>query len=149
MHAPTGLPTLVCLALLLLSIHGAPAGRAGDPVEQPWERTTRLPSNGGAYLVALAAQPDPIPENELFGLTVWVLDPARPERPLADVALEVDAAMPEHGHGMNREPVVARRDDGGFDVRGMMLHMGGTWELYLDVTRGPLTERTQLTVKLQ
>ncbi len=146
---PAGkLPTLA-LTLALLSIPSAPAGAPGPPRQHPWDGARQLASNGGTYILALRSEPEPIPENEPFAVAVWVLDAARPDSPLAASAESATAAMPEHGHGMNRQATVSRRDDGGFDVRGMMLHMGGTWELYLDVTRGPLTERAQLTVKLE
>ena len=39
--------------------------------------------------------------------------------------------------------------DGHFTVEGMLFHMVGRWELYLDVTRGPLTERAQFEVVLE
>ena len=93
--------------------------------------------------------PSPIPENEEFAVTAWVFAPDAPDAPLSDVVLDVDAAMPEHGHGMNRVPEIARRQDGGFDAKGLLFHMGGHWELYLDVTRGPVTERAQRAVILE
>jgi hypothetical protein len=48
---------------------------------------------------------------------------------------------------MNRVPEVTRAGDG-FLVGGMLFHMPGRWELYLDVTEGALTERAQLEVLL-
>lgn len=117
--------------------------------EEPWNGARELVSNGDVYLLRVAASVEPLPDNEVFELAVWVFDPAAPEAPLSDVALAADAGMPEHGHGMNRVPEVARRADGGFDVTGMLFHMGGSWELYLDVTRGAITERAQTRVELE
>jgi hypothetical protein len=68
---------------------------------------------------------------------------------MRDVRLDVDARMPEHFHGMNRAPVITARPDGTFDVRGMLFHMSGYWELYFDVTRGGVTERAQVAVELE
>jgi hypothetical protein len=139
------LRAIACSALLVLASHGSTRGVA----EQPWKGAERIESNGGGYVLFVRPSLEPLPQNEVFGLAVWVFDPAQLEAPLGDVELVADAGMPEHGHGMSREPQVARREDGGFDVSGMLFHMGGTWELYLDVTRGALTERTQRTVELE
>jgi hypothetical protein len=118
------------------------------PAEPPaWEGTAEVESNAGSYLVRYRPAPDPIPWGEPFALEVWVLDAAGEPRPARDAALSVDAAMPEHGHGMNRVPEVTRAGDG-FLVGGMLFHMPGRWELYLDVTEGALTERAQLEVLL-
>ena len=43
------------------------------------------------------------------------------------------ATMPEHGHGMNVEPRALASPDGSYRVRGMLLHMGGRWELTIHV----------------
>ena len=75
--------------------------------------------------------------------------PDAPGAPRADVGLAVDAAMPEHGHGMNRVPKVAPRPDGGFHAEGLLFHMPGRWELYFDVTQGAVTERAQTDVVLE
>ena len=78
-----------------------------------------------------------------------MFDPAAPDAPRADVELAVDAAMPEHGHGMNRVPKVGARPDGGFHAEGLLFHMPGKWQLYFDVTRGAVTERAQADVVLE
>lgn len=143
-------PTRLLLAVVALALAGAAlVARAGTAAEEPWAGAREVASNGDGYLLRVATSVEPIPENELFELAVWVFDPERPEVPLRDVDLAADAGMPEHGHGMNRVPEVARREDGGFDVTGMLFHMGGSWELYLDVTRGAITERAQTRVELE
>jgi len=145
---------------------GAPAvgtedGPGGAPETAPtlapdgWrEGTVAALSNDGSYRVHYRPVAGPIERGEPFALEVWVLDPSS-ERPLADVALDVDAAMPEHEHGMNREPRVTpdcnagQIGTGAFEVEGMLFHMLGRWELYLDVTRGAITERAQFEVLLE
>jgi len=137
-------------AIVLTTLAGmAWKARAAGAVQKPWADAREVASNGGGYVLRVRPSLEPIPENEEFALSVWVFDPARPEEPLRDVALAADAGMPEHGHGMNRVPTVARREDGGYEVSGMLFHMGGSWELYLDVTRGAITERTQTRVELE
>ncbi len=137
------------LALSLASATGFLAAAASRMPQAPWEGAREVASNGAGYSLLVKSSVEPLPENEEFALSVWVFDPARPDAPLGDVTLAADAGMPEHGHGMNRVPAVARRGDGGFEVTGMLFHMGGSWELYLDVTRGAITERAQTRVELE
>jgi hypothetical protein len=90
------------------------------------------------------ATPEPIPWGEPFDLRVWVVG-----KDTREASLAVDAAMPEHGHGMNRVPVVTAAEDGGYAVEGLLFHMPGRWELYFDVTEGAVTERAQVEVVLE
>ena len=56
-------------------------------------------------------------------------------------SLRVDAVMPEHRHGMNYAPKVARDAAGRYLVDGMLLHMGGRWQLLFDVHVAGRAER--------
>ena len=47
--------------------------------------------------------------------------------------IQFDAAMPEHGHGMNYVPTIERVSNNQFEVKRIRLHMAGFWEIYLDV----------------
>jgi hypothetical protein len=123
-----------------------PAQAAPPPV---WKQAHAIESNGAAYVVHVSPAPDLLPDNEPFQLEVWVARAAEPDVLARDVELSVAAAMPEHGHGMNRVPKVSKRDDGSFLVDGMLFHMTGHWELYLDVTRGAVTERAQCDIVLE
>jgi len=119
------------------------------PAPPPWAGTAALASNAGSYVIQYRPGPGEMPWGEPFDLRVWVLGNGPEPAPLEQVALSVDAAMPEHGHGMNRVPVVTASGDGGFAVEGLLLHMPGRWELYFDVTQGALTERAQTEVVLE
>ncbi len=105
-----------------------------------------LESNDGTYLVTCRVVPADFEVGDLFGLEVLVRR-ADGEPVAADLA--VDARMPEHGHGMNREPVVEARGEGRFEASNLMFHMPGYWELYLDLTRGAVTERAQAPLELE
>jgi probable HAF family extracellular repeat protein len=130
----------------------------GPPAAPAGPASAEVVTGGGAFLVQYFVvqgpeQPMPatgaFPKNELFTLWVRVLDGAD-RRPLsAEVELAVDAAMPLHRHGMTTRPQVRADPDGGFTVRGLLLHMAGDWQLYFDVTRGGLTERAQVAVTLE
>ncbi|MCP3905698.1 MAG: hypothetical protein GY715_18890 [Planctomycetes bacterium] len=106
-------------------------------------------SNGGTYYVVCKLDSDPIPLNEPFGFTVTVYEGERRNVPVPDVVLLVDGRMPDHRHGMNREPTVRKRANGSFVVEDMLFHMPGFWELHMDVMRDGMTERAQLDVNLQ
>lgn len=152
---------LLCLAILVTSCRTAAPLETGEPLEsgEPADAVrTGTPagveghtvvSNAGTWRIVWRARPDTIPLDEPFGLTVWVLDPGTGDAPRRDVALVVDAGMPQHQHGMNRVPTLAARDDGGFDVDGLLFHMPGTWTLFFDVQQGGITERAQCTVELE
>lgn len=121
---------------------------ASEPDVSPQAFAYGAASNDGRYFVAYTPRPNPIPLNEMFELDVMVFDSGDAPTSAADVALGVDGAMPEHEHGMNTAPVVVREAVGRFKVSGMLFHMSGYWQLYFDVTRGPVTERAQFDVRL-
>lgn len=107
-------------------------------------------SNDGRYYVVCLTEPRDIPLNELFSLDVRVFENSDRRRPLDDqFLLAADADMPEHRHGMIRSPRVREIDAGRFEVKGMMFHMPGLWELYIDITRAGITERSQFEIHLE
>ena len=135
------------LGAVALTACQAPPPGAPTVIDDPRERTVR--SNDGSFVVAWRLVPEPLPLNESFGLDVRVLNESGALRDVQSVSLAVDAAMPEHGHGMNVVPTVIQVADAQFQVRGMRFHMPGRWELYFDITRGGVTERAQVEVHLE
>jgi len=123
-------------AILALASCGGPA--APD--------AARFESAQGSYVVTLRASPSPIPLNQPFEATIRV-EPKK--APAGALTVEVDARMPEHFHGMNRVARTTRQADGSFRTEGLLFHMPGRWELYVDVTDGGKTERAQLEVNLK
>ena len=101
-------------------------------------------SNGGRYRISFRTLPEPIPLNQPFTLRFQV-SPTGP----GPRSVEVDARMPAHGHGMNRVAKVARLPDGAFEASGLVFHMPGHWELYVDIAEGGRTERAQIDVELK
>ena len=119
------------------------APRAGEAERQ---EPVELVSNDGAYRVRYAMEPAELEVRELFELRVEV---TRTDGAAGQLELAVDARMPEHGHGMNREPLVRSEGAGEFLVSNLLFHMPGLWELYFDVTEGALTERAQVSLELE
>ncbi len=71
--------------------------------------------------------------------------------PADAVLTRVDAAMPEHRHGMNYRPSLKRINadpPGRWRAEGLMFHMPGRWELRFDLTSpgGSETLLTSVTV---
>jgi hypothetical protein len=132
----------------------APApGVAVEPApaapQAPAAPSVALPSNAGGFVVHYRVVQGAWAFGQPLDLDVWVASAAAPDVRLTDVALAVDAEMPEHQHGLTRVPRVERRADGSFRVEGLRFHMPGWWELLFDVTRGPWTERAQQRVDLE
>jgi hypothetical protein len=67
-----------------------------------------------------------VPRNRHFDLELLL---ERDGAPVAAAEVIVRATMPAHGHGMNVEPRALARPDGSYRVRGVLLHMAGSWEL--------------------
>jgi hypothetical protein len=141
--------TLACASRPAEQAPLASAAPGREPTSPETARAYSALSHDGSYRVSFTPSPNPIPMNELFTLDVEVLDGTTGIERIPDAELAVDAAMPAHRHGMNRIPRVNARGNGAFEVTGMLFHMPGHWELYFDVTRGGVTERTQLDVNLE
>ncbi len=110
-------------------------------------------SNGGRYVLHVREPEGGFVRGKPFVLDVRIARATSEDEEEIKIATGVellfDADMPEHLHGMNRTPKVARLADGTFRVEGVYLHMTGWWELYLDVVEGPWTERSQMRVVLE
>ena len=115
---------------------------------QPWHGAQHCASNDGHFAVFWRSTPDPIQERKSFSLEVWVTKLATPNE-LVSLDLKLDAAMPEHGHGMNVVPQTTRVADGHFNIEGARFHMPGRWEMYFDLTHEARTERAQVTLVLE
>ena len=84
----------------------------------------------GDYTIAWSPTPDPIPFNDYFDVNVWVSDGPTPTPGLA---VDIDAQMPAHGHGMNVDPQVTDNGDGSYGASGLLFHMEGHWQLLVNV----------------
>ncbi|MDZ4773383.1 MAG: NHL repeat-containing protein [Planctomycetota bacterium] len=121
------------------------------PMRQPaaWDGSKTVRTNDGSWRIAWKSREVPIVRGETFTIDAWVFRPGFPDAPAQGVDLRLDAYMPEHLHGMNRIPTVSKREDGGFTIEGVMLHMSGFWELDFDVTASGITERATTRIDLE
>ncbi len=122
---------LVACALLAIGAHAATCGNglAGARILR-----------GEHHLLAYAPDPAPIARGRHFALEVVVCPaPGRsqPER------LNLDARMPEHGHGMGYSPQARLMMPGRWRVEGFMLHMAGRWTFSFELGGPGGTERLE------
>lgn len=106
----------------------APA-RAGLALATPREAVTR----DGLYRVTWMPLGGFVPVNEHFELDVTVARTDEAHTLVSNASVVVDCQMPDHGHGMLREPRSEALGEGRYKVRGMLLHMGGHWTVALNV----------------
>jgi hypothetical protein len=124
------------------SAASAAAASLPDFADPSW---TRVTSRAGKYLVCWRSLSGSVPRNQDFELEAWVL---RDGAAVRDAELAVSAWMPDHGHGMLRQPQAVAREDGSFHVSGMLLHMRGHWQLFFEVLEGSLSETAECALDL-
>ena len=129
--------------------------QAAEPTpETPVSQTDLAPqwrtaaSADGSYFVRWRPLVEPIPMADPFDVEVEIwTDETMSESGDYDSIL-VDAGMPHHGHGMNVRPEQERRADGSWVARGMLMHMPGRWQVYVDVFDDGRLERAQWSMWL-
>lgn len=99
-----------------------------------------------SYTVSYLPDPDPIPFNDYFDVTVTLTDTAGAA--VGDAEVLIDANMPHHGHGMNVTPTTTGDGAGHYTATGLLFHMEGVWELTVDITRSGATETARFEVDL-
>jgi hypothetical protein len=110
---------------------------------------SRITSNAGGYEVVFAIMAPKVPLNEPFEIQACVTVKAGSPIDAKNLVISVDAAMPQHQHGMNTKPRIEQTGDGCIHAEGMLFHMVGRWELYFDITRNGITERAQTEIMLE
>ena len=129
---------LVALTLSACSA-SAPAPEQGAQAAKPG---LTVVTRGGEYTAQLLI-PEPVDMRRMFVLPVTLTNKAGDVVDRAQ--LEVDATMPEHGHGMMTEPKpsaqmecdgkgVCSAKQGRFLIDGFRLHMPGSWLFSVKVT---------------
>lgn len=108
-----------------------------------------ITSNAGGYEVVFTLVPPKVPLNEPFEIRACVTAKAGSPTDAENLVISVDAAMPQHQHGMNTKPRIEQTGDGCIHAEGMLFHMVGRWELYFDITRNGITERAQTEIMLE
>jgi hypothetical protein len=108
-------------------------------------------SGMGRYDLRIATEPVLPPLNAPFVLRVTITERTEDEPRLASegVSLDVSAWMTDHLHGLVVRPSIERTGPGVYTVSNLLLHMEGKWQMYFDITEGPLTERAQIDLVIR
>ncbi|MEM7305522.1 MAG: FixH family protein [Planctomycetota bacterium] len=139
---------------------GCSATRDGEPADASVEPAVEdaqgpLPgyeittSRAGMFTAAWRPLGDGVPNNEPFEIEVLLFEGAGIEQPLEGARVLISAWMPDHAHGMLREPRAIEESPGRYRVRGMLLHMGGFWQIFVDVVRDGVSERAQFELTIE
>lgn len=105
-------------------------------------------SADGNYYIRWRPLVESIPMADLFDVEVEVwTDKSMGERAAFD-SINIDAGMPHHRHGMNVAPEITQRADGTWLAQGMLMHMPGEWQVYVDCFKNGRLERTQWSMWL-
>jgi hypothetical protein len=143
----------ISIGFLAFLVLAACDRRPREPVEplQPAvpAQTRTVLTDEGSFRVTYKPSPDPIPLNEHFSLGVGVTPYAESDSLPEGLTIEAEAIMPEHAHGMTVQPEVGDRGHGSFEVEGMLFHMPGKWEIYIDVMHNGVTETAVFPVEME
>ena len=134
------LATLTLLSALTPQAHAATATTAASPTCAPQiSGPARQQAVGGGWTVVFAPRPWPLVVGQHVALDIVVCPAADGRVPPS--ALQVDADMPAHRHGMNYRPTVSALGGGRFRAEGLMFHMAGRWRVLFRLDRGePLSQ---------
>ena len=107
-------------------------------------------TRGNAFAVFWRPLGGDVPKNEHFEVEVWLYrnEPGGELVPLPGARLAVSGWMPDHGHGMIRKPQATDRGEGRYVVKGMLLQMGGHWQVFFDILVEGQSERAQFDLVL-
>ena len=128
---------------------GETAGPQAEPLKPAEDPDRTALGSHGRYRLSYRPEPDPIPLNRSFELELTVRGAGGGGPPVDGLDLRVSGWMPDHGHGMNRRPRVTPQGGGRYLVRGMLLHMPGHWEIYVELVDDDQAERARFDVLLR
>ncbi len=87
----------------------------------------------GAYELTWFPGSGEIPVHEPFTVEVDVRRADEARTPVLGAEVAMTCFMPDHGHGMLREPRSQELGEGRYLVEGFLLHMGGYWTVSISV----------------
>ncbi len=103
-------------------------------------------SSRGVYVVSFESSLQPIEINQIHN---WTLRVTSDGEPVTDALLTVSGGMPAHNHGMPTRPrVTAELGNGEYRLEGMRFHMGGDWEVSIEIKAGGKTDTVVVTLAL-
>lgn len=120
--------------ILLLALPGT------SPFAESWE------SERGIFAVSYESSIEPIAINQMHSWTVVLV---RDGKPVGGAELVVSGGMPAHDHGMPTRPRVTEElGQGRYLLEGMRFHMGGYWEVTIEIEAGPTRDKVVIQLNL-
>lgn len=104
-----------------------PLPKRPDTHAVPFGDARTLVTRDGRYRLTWSPVGGAIPINEGFEVEVLVTRNDDAGTPVTGAEVAMTCFMPDHGHGMLREPRSTEIGDGRYLVRGFLLHMDGFW----------------------
>jgi hypothetical protein len=118
-------------AAIAAALMAAAAAHGADDCAASLQAAKPLVAEGDGARIVFVPRPQPVSVGRHFHVDFVVCgrDGTR-----SDAAVQVDADMPAHRHGMNYRSTVSSLGAGVQRAQGLMFHMPGTWRLIFDVT---------------
>jgi hypothetical protein len=119
----------LAIALALAAI--MPGTAVADPCATMPEDAIRLAAEDGAGEVLAVPDPAPLQTGRQFALKLALCGETG-----GWAVRNVDARMPQHGHGMNyKARILATEAEGRYRAEGMLLHMPGRWRFTVETVQ--------------
>lgn len=118
---------------------GSTAGSTYDAEQLPdaheftLEEPRSLVTRDDAFLITWFPENGVVPINDHFSVDVTLTRNDEARTPVTGASVTMSCFMPEHGHGMLREPRSEEIGDGKYRVNGFLLHMDGYWTVSVNV----------------
>ncbi len=131
-------PFSLLLLALSATLPAAGALAAGALAAEAWP--TPNPDNAevtelGRYRISYASALEPIEINRIHIWVAQVMD--ADGNPVEGATISISGGMPDHDHGLPTAPrATAYLGEGRYLIEGMKFHMGGAWEVVINVKSG-------------
>ncbi len=112
---------------------GHPAVLEPDAFEFTLEEPRKIITRDKAFRIEWFPKDGKVPINEHFSVDVTVTKNDEAHTPVVGATVSMTCFMPEHGHGMLREPRSEEVGGGKYVVNGFLLHMDGYWTVSVNV----------------
>ena len=104
-----------------------------DPYECKLNAPREIVTRDEAFRVTWFPEGGVVPINEHFIVDVTIAKNDKARTPVTGADVTMSCFMPEHGHGMLREPRSEEVGDGEYKVKGFLLHMDGYWTVSVNL----------------
>ena len=103
-------------------------------------------SQRNVYKVSFVSSLEPIEINRIHS---WILSISSDGEPVSGAELTISGGMPAHDHGMPTRPRVTEElGNGKYRLEGMRFHMGGDWEVSIEIRANGKTDTVVVTLAL-